>query len=498
MKIMKIIKIYKFFKFNLFFGRKLNLFAIILIIAAVGPGCKKEAKTVFPAEYTANVPTNPNAGYYYPVVIDHYPKATDANIPINTKFIIIFNIPVNGADLAGGISLSSSIRGALSNPADYTITPVAGYAGSATITFTTNLLDNETININVASTIRDAENNVPMPNSYNYSFTIPVGATPDVTGPVEGGAHVPASGATNVSRTNPGITVNFNENIDANTVNSSTFYLTDGASFTVAAQISGSGTTFQLFPVDVLKSNEVYTVHVITGIKDVSGNAYTGATTWTFTTIAANPDPVAGAPAFTGGPEIVSLDTDSFTLQWTTSEVARYSLSYGRNSTVSDGPATAADFLSSRNIPVTVNAVDEGKRIWYRVDIEDMAGVANSSAVYQINLYTTETTAGLHTGANNQYSLKTFPYNPPNGNSGSGLFWTHNTGSYTHIYGQVINSISNKLWNDPQPLFTDSANFTGATATDDGTGGMVVVAVRGGNEIRTGEWMRMLRQIPDF
>jgi len=481
---MNIIKINKFFKFNLFFGRKQYLFAIILIIAAVGPGCKKEAKTVFPAEYTANVPTNPNAGYYYPVVIDHYPKATDANIPINTKFIIIFNIPVNGADFTGGISLTSSIRGSLSDPADYTIIPVAGYARSATITFTSNLADNEEITVNVSNTIRDAENNVPMPNSYIYSFTIPVGATPDVTGPVEGGAHVPASGATGVSRTAPGITVVFSENIDASTVNSSTFYLTDSTLSTVSAQISGTGTSFQLFPVDILKSNEVYTVHITGSIKDLSGNAYTGATSWTFTTIATNPDPVAGAPAFTGGPEIVSLSTNSFTLQWTTSEVANYSLSYGRNTTVSDGPATAADFFSSRNVPVTVNPGDEGKRIWYRVDVEDIAGNSNSSAVYQINLYTTEATADLHAGVNNQYSLKTVPYNPPNANSGSALFWTHNTGSYIHIYGQVFNSIGNKLWGDPQPLFTDNANFSGITAADDGIGGMIVVAVRGGNEIR--------------
>jgi hypothetical protein len=92
----------------------------------------------------------------------------------------------------------------------------------------------------------------------------------------------PTNGATNVPLDQL-ISVTFNEEMNAETINQSSFTLSNGS-----AQISGLvtyvGTTATLSPSALLAPNTTYTAKVARTIKDLSGNALQKETIWTFST----------------------------------------------------------------------------------------------------------------------------------------------------------------------------------------------------------------------
>jgi len=94
----------------------------------------------------------------------------------------------------------------------------------------------------------------------------------------------PAANAQGVS-VNPIITATFNEQMNATTINTSTFYLqVQGSSTNVTATVSYSGTTATLTPSAPLALNTTYTVTLASSIADPNGNTLGSNTTWSFTT----------------------------------------------------------------------------------------------------------------------------------------------------------------------------------------------------------------------
>lgn len=91
----------------------------------------------------------------------------------------------------------------------------------------------------------------------------------------------PLDGATSVPL-NQIITVTFNEEIDPNTINPSTFTIV-GTNAT-AGNISYSGTTATFIPDVNLTPNTTYVGMVTTAVKDLNGNALQQDYIWTFTT----------------------------------------------------------------------------------------------------------------------------------------------------------------------------------------------------------------------
>ncbi|MDI5889238.1 ice-binding family protein [Flavobacterium yafengii] len=91
----------------------------------------------------------------------------------------------------------------------------------------------------------------------------------------------PINGATGVSF-NPIITVTFNEEMDAATINQSSFTITGTGQ--VAGSITYSGTTASFTPTIALSPNTTYTGRVSTASKDVMGNALQEDYVWTFKT----------------------------------------------------------------------------------------------------------------------------------------------------------------------------------------------------------------------
>lgn len=81
---------------------------------------------------------------------------------------------------------------------------------------------------------------------------------------------------------NKSITINFNTEMDAATINTSTFTLMRGTT-EVPGTVSYSGTTAEFVPNNALAANSVYTTKISSDVKDLEGNPLV-AKEWSFTT----------------------------------------------------------------------------------------------------------------------------------------------------------------------------------------------------------------------
>src|SRR3972149_2853051 len=118
--------------------------------------------------------------------------------------------------------------------------------------------------------------------------------TPDTTPPTVS-ATSPASNATEVA-VNSAITATFSETMDASSITTATFLVSDGSS-NIGGAVSYSGTTATFTPSGNLSYSTTYTATITTGVKDVAGNGMTANYIWSFTT--------GGAPS--GGPADTTL-----------------------------------------------------------------------------------------------------------------------------------------------------------------------------------------------
>jgi hypothetical protein len=92
----------------------------------------------------------------------------------------------------------------------------------------------------------------------------------------------PINGATNVPLDQL-ITVSFNEEMNAETINQSSFTLKNGTS-QIAGVVTYSGTTATFTPSALLAPNTTYSARITRTIKDITGNALQTETNWTFST----------------------------------------------------------------------------------------------------------------------------------------------------------------------------------------------------------------------
>ena len=474
--------------------KKLKKYYLFLFLILLAPFCSKEAPTVNPGDYTSGS-GGVTPGYYYPTVVAVYPSTvtTPALLPapVTSQCTIIFNIPVNGADLAGNISITSNIPPStpLVNGVDYTMTPTSVDTTSAIITFdygvaANTLLGGDTVNITISAGIRDAANNEPLNNPGVWTFT--TGSDPDVTDPtINLGSRIPANGATNISLTAPGIQLTFDEPINPTSINSTTFYLrriVPGPT-TLAPTICGwspaaNPTTATLTPTEPLEPGAQYEVTVTTGMTDLSGNTLSAGTTWTFTTV--DGDPAAGVPSITWGPIVVSVTNTTADLSWTTNESTNYTINYGQNSGTGTpiGPVAYYSTIHSYTLNPPLLA---GKRYWVDIDYEDYIGNAGTtSSTIEFNTTTNETPVSTDASAGNQSSIKTLPQ--VLSGTGQFVFWTDSSSGNLYLKGQLYNSTPAAQWGaNGINLFAGVSNYTFQHAAEDGTGGVILVASTGNN-----------------
>ncbi len=179
------------------------------------------------------------------------------------------------------------------------VTPVTGTvtydATNNTAVFApTGLLPASTTFTGTITTGARSSAEVPLAN--NFVWTFATSADSDTTQPTVISTN-PADLAVSVA-TNQKITATFSEGMDPQTITGTTFTLTGPGLTPVAGTVTYStvGATATFIPASALAAGVLFTATITTGAKDLAGNPFAVAFTWTFTT-GSGPD--ATAPAIT-------------------------------------------------------------------------------------------------------------------------------------------------------------------------------------------------------
>jgi hypothetical protein len=445
-----------------------------------------------------------NVGYNYPEVMATYPATGTVNVPVDTTYIIVFNEPINGATLAGNISISSLLHvpPLLVNGVDYNITVGPG-STSAQIAFSYGganpLLASDTLSFTIGPGITDPSG-TPMTAAMLTNFT--TGTAPDITAPIlilGVGSQFPNPGSIGVS-VSPIISVNFTEagEIDISSLNSSNFFLrrtsdsvvfpTDNPSTDGTLYANLGGTTrranLRVTAPNVLESGTQYTVVVTTGVKDLSGLSLPAGTTWSFTTAAYDPYGL-GQPDFADPLTVTAVYNTQASINWSTTKPTNYTLvgfQYGRN-TATSSSLTDANYLIFHALDLNPPLVPR-KRYWIQLqntnyhDVLGQQGLTSSGLV-QFNTTTDEAPVYTDAGANTQSTIKTVTQVL----SGTGLFvfWTNLNAGNNNLKGQLYTSALAAQWGANGMNLYTGGSYTNEHAAEDGTGGSVVIASSGNN-----------------
>src|SRR3990167_6354264 len=218
--------------------------------------------------------------------------------PDTTPPTVISTSPVNGAT---NVAINSAITATFSERMDAstitTVTFIVSDGGSqisgtvsynsgqkkATFTPSSNLAFSTVYTALITSAVKDEAGN-PMVSDYTWSFITE--AALDTTPPTVSSTS-PVNGATDVA-VNSTITATFSERMDASTITTATFIVSDGGSVisgTVSYNTGQKKATFT--PSSNLSNSTEYTAMITTGVKDEAGNPMVSDYTWSFITEAA-------------------------------------------------------------------------------------------------------------------------------------------------------------------------------------------------------------------
>ena len=220
------------------------------------------------------------------------PAQTTTGVAVNGKIIVTFSKTMSAATI---------------NTATFTVTApgaiavngtVAFDAASNTATFTPAgiLAVNSQFTARVSTGIQDAQG-VALANDFVWAFT--TGAAADTSAPTMISTS-PANAAT-VTPINRQITVRFSEAMDAETINSQTFTLVGPNNLPVLGTVAYAavGTSAVFTPASPLADNSTFTATLLSGAKDLAGNALASNLVWAFTT---------GITADTAAPAVLSTN----------------------------------------------------------------------------------------------------------------------------------------------------------------------------------------------
>ena len=223
----------------------------------------------------------------------------------------------------------------------------------------------------------------------------PVGKS-DTTAP-----SVSSTGPVNLSigvATNSNLTITFNEEMDASTINAGTFTLKQGST-AIAGAVTYAGTTANFNPTVDLASSTVYTAAIGIGALDLAGNALTAATTWSITTAVA-PDTTAPSINSSIPLNLASNIATNGNITATFSEVMDSATLTSTTFTLKQGSIAIAGAVTYIGSTASFNpAVDLASSTVYTASIgtgaEDLAGNALAAA----NTWTFTTAAAPDTTA---------------------------------------------------------------------------------------------------
>lgn len=240
--------------------------------------------------YTARVTTKAQAANWAGTTLDNDYVWSFTTAEYTPPTIISTN-PAGGAT---GVAVNGTITATFSEEMDAsTITPdtffisdgnhtiegTISYSQSdKTVTFTpiSPLSSSTTYTATITTEVRDIDGDA-MASDYTWSFT-----TTDVTVPAISSTN-PADGASGVGL-NSTITATFNEEMDAATITTDTFTVSDGIS-KIKGDISYNNMTATFTPSRPFSYSTTYTVTITAGVKDLAGNAMVDDYIWSFATV---------------------------------------------------------------------------------------------------------------------------------------------------------------------------------------------------------------------
>ena len=246
---------------NKYTGRSIWLAAAFLLTALSGCGAVGT-----PADIgTVTVP---------PTVVGTAPATGAVGVGNNSKVAATFSEAMNGATIIPANFTVNDTGGPVAGAVSYdaasktaTFTPVGVLAvGAVTATLTTGVT-------NLAG--------IAMTNNYAWSFT--ASAIADVTAPTVVAPTNPASGSTGFAL-DRSVSASFSEDLDAATVNTTTFTLSSIAGGAVAGTVSYSNKVATFNPAAILVAGRLYTARLTTGVTDLATNPMAASYQWNFTT----------------------------------------------------------------------------------------------------------------------------------------------------------------------------------------------------------------------
>ena len=229
----------------------------------------------------------------FPALSGAYQASTTPLPPDTAAPTVSITQPVEGATVSGPVTVSadasddvvvSGVQFQLNGADLGAEDSVAPYGINWDSTTVTNGV------YQLSATARDAAGN----SATSTAVNVTVDNIPDTTPPTIVSVS-PFDGATNVA-TDSAISVNFDEAMDALTIDGNTIELRDASDSVVAAVVSyNAGTqTATLTPTNPLLGSSTYTVLVSGGaidprVKDIAGNALVNDVSWSFSTVAPSP-----------------------------------------------------------------------------------------------------------------------------------------------------------------------------------------------------------------
>lgn len=243
----------------------------------------------FPAAFTT-IATLPPPDTTPPTVTSTVPATGATNVSVITPIRVTFSesmtastidattitLSVVGVSIGGSVSYDASSRTA-------SFTPSAGL-----------LAENQTYIVTVTTGVRDAAGN-PMASNFLFSFHTEDHTPPIIT------SRSPSPGSSGIA-TNATVRIGFNEAMTASTINSSTLSLSAGGSPVAGSVAYDPNTNIATFtPSSPLANNQVYSVLVTTGARDLAGNGVAANDLFSFTTAPAPPAfDISGVTGFLG------------------------------------------------------------------------------------------------------------------------------------------------------------------------------------------------------
>lgn len=206
-----------------------------------------------------------------PTVISVIPANTATAIAVSANLTATFSEAMN----AGTISASSFTLSQSGTPVPGTVT-FSGF--TATLNPTNNLNVDALYTATITTAVKDAAGNA-LAEAYVWTFT--TSSNPDVTPPVVAST-VPANGAVNVLW-GANISATFSEHMIPATISAANVRLMNG-DIQYDGVVTLSGTTMTFNPSSDLAPGTTYSMSILTGVRDLAGNAMLANYDWSFTT----------------------------------------------------------------------------------------------------------------------------------------------------------------------------------------------------------------------